>query len=486
MSDKLLASAMARLDKLKRQSCFDPFNLDSKATKQQDEIFRDCGVIQYRWIVAGNRSGKSQLGAREITWILQDLHPYFKRPQSWVGVPLTILVVGKSRQNIESELWTKKIKPFLEGEWKEKRVGTQLHSTIREETGDQIVFLTHADSSDRIIDNLQGYTAHYVWVDEMPKRFRVLEELQRRTDTTGGPFLATFTPKVVNMEIKNVVDAQKEPIGKKYPLHKLLNPLFKGKEEEEMQKLAGYPKSVLDTVLYGKWGSLEEGVYEFNADEMVEDLPQNYSPNWRHVESVDPAMNTTGYTLWAENPSNGVWYCIKSEYIDGVKDPLHLWNIVQEKSKGYHLVRRICDGHEIWFYTTAHRNGCKPGYVVVEDKNKGRKEELIKALQSNLTHGKIKLTPSCHILMDELTNCQWNEDGSRIINSSKYHCADTAQYFVDLMPPASADHSFRPETQVDALFHSYYKRKASEYAKKQKKAQQRIKRGRRSGWKRSR
>lgn len=421
-----------------------------------------------------HNSGKSALAARELTWILQDLHPHFTRPDNWRNAPLTCLVAGKSRQGLENELWANKIKPFLvnQDDWKLIRTGNVLQSVENKVTGDRIIFLTHADASDRIIDNLQMYTAHYVWLDEMPKKMRVLEELQRRTDTTGGPFIATFTPKVVNNEIKQVVEASRLPVGKKYQIHKLQNPVYMGREKEELAKLAGYPEALKRTILYGDWGAAEASVYDFDSDTMSCPLPESYSPTWRHVESVDPATNTTGYTLWAEDPLSKIWYCVKSEYIN-IKDPLYLWRAVEAKSQGYNLVRRICDPHEVWYITTAHREGCRPYYLTVEDKNQGRKEELIKGLQSRLSHGKIKITHLCSDLIDELTNCQFREDGVKIVNASKYHLLDTAQYFCDLLPPP--DLSPPAETWADIKIQAHHKRKKMEMEKQKLK---KISRGR--------
>lgn len=464
MSDKNLGAALARLQKLQLEKCFDPFKPESKPTPQQEEVFRDCGVVQYRWVIGGNRSGKSGLASRELTWILQNTHPYFKRPKNWGEAPLLCLVVGKSRQGLENELWANKIKPFLTDpdKWKVTRAGNVLQSVENKDTGDRIVFLTHADASDRIIDNLQMYTAHYVWLDEMPKKMRVLEELQRRTDTTGGPFIATFTPKVVSNEIRNVVEASQLPVGKKYQIHKLQNPVYQGREQEELLKLAGYPEALKRTILYGDWGAADGSVYDFDADTMTCPLPPGYSPTWRHVESVDPATGTTGYTLWAEDPLSKIWYCVKAEYIR-IKDPLYLWRTVNLKSQGYNLVRRICDPHEVWYITTAHREGCRPYYLTVEDKNQGRKEELIKGLQSRLSHGKIKITTACSDLIDELTSCQLSEEG-KIINSSKYHLLDTAQYFCDLLPQPDLGPPI--ETWADALLRANEKRIKMEQTKR--------------------
>lgn len=433
LQKKQLAIALAKRERLLLDTAFDAFDLNSEPTEDQRKVFEDINSVGYRWVVGGNRSGKTQLGARELTWIILDKHPYFKRPASWNNQPLTCLVVGKVRQLIENELWLKKIRPFLDPtEWKETRVGNILQSVQHKETKDTIVFLTHGDSSNRVVQNLQGYTAHYVWVDEMPGSTSVISELQRRLDTTKGPFLATFTPTVTNLDIRRLVDSAVAPVAKKYRLAMVDNPLVD--KDEAIAKMAGYSEAEKRTRLYGEWAVGEESVYFFDYDTMVEPLPETYHPNWRHVESVDPGIRNAGYSLWAEDPATGVWYCVKAEHLKDSVSTEHLVNEVLSLSKGYNIVRRVCDPANPYYYQDAARLGVKPAYIVPYAKNQNRKEALISNLQNELTRGKIKITPSCATLIDELQRAKFNDVGNKIVNSSSYHCTDTAQYFVDTKP----------------------------------------------------
>lgn len=477
MSDKLLASAIARLERLKLAEAFDPFHLDSRPTAQQIDIFKGISDVQFRYVRAGNRSGKSQLAARELTWILQDEHPYWNRPKAWGTAPITALVVGKSRQGIETELWANKIRPFLYDSWKEIRSGNVLQSVENTNTGDKVIFLTHADSSDRVIDNLQMYTAHYVWLDEMPRKLRVLEELQNRVSTTKGPFIATFTPKVVNMEVKNFVDAARPPVGKRYPLHRLDNPVFADSKNIELQKLDGLPSALKKAILEGEWMVGAEAVFEVDQDNLVSDLPSHYNKGWRHVESVDPGSKSTGYTLWAEDPVDDTWYCIHADYIEEVRDPAKLFQVVESYSRGYNIVRRVCDPAATWYI--GHAASHRVNYVWPYAKNQNRNAELIKNLQSRMTEGKIKLTRNCQSLLEELNSAMWNESGEKIVNHHRFHTIDCAKYFVDCMPKPN-------KTQIAMTPHQYIyeeneKRKRA-VAAKEKQKEAKLLRRRRSVW----
>lgn len=467
---RLLAAALEIKQKKDLTKRFDPFKIGSAPTEAQLDVMKDVQKINYRYVRGGNRSGKSSIPAREITWLLTDSHPYFTRPKKWGSAPWLILVAGKSRQGMDTELWGNKIRPFLDDPtnkvWKERRSGGALTEVYNINTEDKIVFLTHADSSDKILGNLQMYTAHYVWVDEMPRKKEVLEELQRRTDSSQGPFIATFTPKVRNVDIQKLIDSAKAPAAKSYRLSKLDNPDFADNLQLELDKLEGLSENAKNTILYGEWTLGDDAVYDVDYDKMVAPLPSTYSPSWRHVESNDPSMNNTGFTLWAEDPASHIWYCVKAEYIQNIRDPVQLVQICSKLCTGYNIIRRITDPHEKWFISTASSEKVSPFYISPVDKTVSRKKDLIKGLQAALNDGKVKLTPHSTLLLDELNSCQWNSTGERIINASSYHLLDTAQYFVDLKPKST---SIRPtQTYADYLLDLNQKRKEKEEKTRQK------------------
>jgi hypothetical protein len=118
--------------------------------------------------------------------------------------------------------------------------------------------------------------------------------------------------------------------------------------------------------------------------------------------------------------------------VEGCQAPDDLVVAVEAKFKGYNIVRRVSDPHEVWYIGAASKLGFT--YMGVWNKAQ-RKNELIKAFQSSLTEGKIKIAPWCQNLIDELIECHWSEtaDG-KIANSSKFHSIDSSEYFVDVRP----------------------------------------------------
>ena len=460
----MIAAALERLQKLELSECFDASMPSSRPNAKQWEVLNDIENITFRWVIAGNQSGKTQLAAREIAWMVNRDHPFWVKPKKWGNEPLMILVVGQDRKNIELNIWNKKIKPFLKAdEWKETRAGNMLQYATNLKTKDQIIFMSHAYSSERNRKYMQGYVAHYVWLDEMPGSIDILEELQRRVDAREGYFLATFTPKFSNSGIRTMVDAAKEPVAKKYRMSKLDNPIYAKRIEHEIAKLAGLPEYKKRTILYGDWMP-EEGTVFRMPDNCVQ-MPQGYSRLWRHVEAVDPAVSSKmGYTLWAEDPSDGIWYCVKAEYIEGIYDPVEIYKYCMKLSEGHNIIRRVCDPHETWYLATATTHKTVPAYITPYNKN-SRKEELIKGLQEKLGT-KLRIMPECAKLITELEEARWSEntDKPKIVKGSKYHLLDASQYFADLVP------KYEGKVETGASWYDEL-RQANEVRKKQESMQ---------------
>jgi phage terminase large subunit-like protein len=431
-TERKLAAAMAELARMQRRDSFDPAIPDSKPTKAQREFLSDIGRFKSRVIRGGNRSGKGATPSREISWILNEDHPHWKRPQSWTNEPLLFIIAGQDRKNMEIEIWGGKLRPQLNAsDWREVRSGQVLQYCENKKTGDRIIFLTHGDSSEKNRKHMQGYTAHYVWLDEMPSSIALLDEIRQRASKPDAMFVMTFTPKFRSEELKRAVDAIKEPYGKLYRFKKMDNPLYDGRAAEVMADLDGYSDSWKAAVLEGEWFNGDSSVYEWNHQEMVAEPGTDYSPAWRHVISVDPALKSKfGFTMWAEQPSTGKWYLVKGEYIEGIYAPDDMVAEVKKKIDGYNVVRRISDPESAWFIGQAS----KAQLSFISPNKQGRKAELIKGLQAGLSSGKLRISPWCSEFINEITGCQWANESDKIVNSSSYHLLDCSQYFWDMKP----------------------------------------------------
>jgi phage terminase large subunit-like protein len=460
---KLLASALQRLETLQRQESFDPQKPESRPTEKQLQVITDFGRIPQQWIRAGNQSGKSQTCARIVAWFVTDTHPNWKKPSMWGNEPLLVIVAGRTGKQIEDSLLPK-IRGFLEpGTYKEVRVGNIIQR-LELDNGNRIIFQS-LENPNVSRERLQSYVAHLTWCDELPPTMDLVRELLVRTQARNGYALFSFTPTIVSTEIQKYVDGLKEPEGKVYRFNMLDNPLYADPERRQ-QLIDRYSYLSEDKrlmVFEGGWLSADGQVYHFDFASMVE-MPLGYSPLWRHVESVDPAISSaTGISLWAENPSSGMWYCVKVGYIKGILVPTEIVEAVQKFVGQVNVVRRTSD-YAPWFVNTAAGRGII--YMTVQDKNNDRKEELIKNFQEAL--GKeIKIAPHCVELIEELQTCRWSDKGEgRIVNHSSFHIIDSAQYFVDIKPRKEKVIVYA--SQDEYLYLANEKRKADKYKKEQK------------------
>lgn len=434
--DKLLAAAVKRLSVLTVQESMDPIDPASRPTDNQQQVLDDMERIQYRWVLGGNRSGKSATACRELTWVWTETHPTWVRPEAWGNEPLLCIVASRTTKQAEEVLW-RRIAQFVDpSDVKITRVGNTIQKVTHLPTANTLLFVSHhGDNEAR--EKVQAFEAHYVLCDEMPSSYKFLEELMRRVQTRAGYFIAPFTPKTVNIEIQRMVDAAREPYSKKYSLSMLDNPANMDKKDSIIASLSGLSDAMKNTILYGHWLAGDELVYQFNYDTMVAPLPSHYSPvTWRHVESIDPATKSAcGLTVWAEDPNTHIWYCVLSQYVKGIYVPTEQVKFVKDVTKQFNIMRRISDPSAAWYIHTAASMGLS--YVGVYNKNT-RKDELIKNLQERLS-GAVRISPSCSDLIQELQECRWSErtDG-KIVNSSSYHLLDSAQYFCDQIPKPEA------------------------------------------------
>lgn len=461
--DKLLAAAMRRLEKLQKRESFDPNVLDSRPTPKQQEVFDDFSKIKQQWIRAGNQSGKSATCARIVSWVITETHPFWRRPEEWGQEPLLIIVAGRTGKQIEDSLLPK-IRGFLEpGTYKEVRIGNIIQR-LELENGNRIVFQS-LENPNTARERLMSYVAHLTWCDELPPTLDLVRELLVRVQARNGYSLFSFTPTVVAVDIQKFVDQLQPPEGKVYRFHMLDNPLYADpvRKQELLNRYAHLPQHIQDAIFQGEWLQSEDQVYYFDYAKMVE-MPLGYSPMWRHMEIVDPALKSAlGLLIVAENPDNGVWYAVHAEKIRGILVPTDMVRAVQERTKSYNIIRRRSDPHEVWYIQTAASLGIH--YEGVYKKNE-RKRELIKGLQESLGP-RLRIAPHCSELIEELQECRWSDQAEgKIVNASSYHLLDCAQYFCDSIP--KAEKRIIASSWDEWLYKANEERKVKEHKKRKR------------------
>jgi hypothetical protein len=414
--------------------CFDPNDLQSRPKGLQLECLKD-EEHSIMFVVAPNRSGKSQAGSRHISWWFQNKHPYIPKRDKWGEGGFNILVVGRTTSIMEQELWEQKIKKFLPpGSYREKR-GATLEYVEHLETKNRIIFKSHHDSVNAT-GKVQGFTTPVVWLDEMPSDPSLLTELMLRTSTNDGVFIATFTPLVENEEIKRIVDAPTSS-KKKYVFRVEDNPQIASdldKYEENLKAMCA-TEAEYRARRWGEWFYKSGRVIKaYHPEKHKHPLPSSYSTGWKHVAVVDPAASgLVGLTVFCQDPGNSVWWNVMAKTLDG-DAAYSLVKSVEKEIAGLNIVKRVCDCNPSGFYKEARRQGIN--YKPVEYKQ-DRKNDMIEATNTAFVEGKIMLSKEHSTsLEEECLGCKWSPtDNNKILHSSKWHLLDTLRYFIDNMPP---------------------------------------------------
>jgi len=426
---KALASAIKALQRKERLQAFDPEKPDSRPTAMQMEIMKDI-YHRHIYVVAGNQSGKTQLGGWTTARKFEENHPYWKRDPDWGREKLTIIVAARLYSHVV-EIWETKIQPFLEpGSYHLEKGGPYIKRLIHKKNGNKIYFFSH-DKAKEAREKVQMFVAHHVWCDEMPKDIGFITELQQRVTARSGQLMCTFTPVIKNDEIKEMVDNVPDTLGIKYMMSKLDNPIYIGREQEILDEVKGLPEDVQNCRLYGHWLAGEMAVFSMSEHAIIKSLPAHYnSQTWEHVAAIDPASGgQAGLIVCARSSDSPEWFVVLAEYLTG-RAPSELVKLVEQKIRPFNIVKRVYDPHETWFHKEALLTGLY--YMPVWGKSQ-RKKELITQVQQLLLDNNLYIPSVFTDMIKELRTAEWKDAGcDGIKNSTRFHLLDALQYFLDI------------------------------------------------------
>lgn len=137
-----------------------------------------------RCIIAGNQSGKTKAGAREVAFFAVGIHPNQARK---VPVPSLGWVVSLDRQFAE-EVLLREVLEFIPKSLV-KKVNRGIILAIELTNGSRIVFRSFGQGWQA----MQGAKIHYAWFDEEPLE-KVYDEVMVRLLAHEGPHWVTMTP----------------------------------------------------------------------------------------------------------------------------------------------------------------------------------------------------------------------------------------------------------------------------------------------------
>ena len=413
-----------------------------------------------------HNSGKTSLMVRNLAWRFTETHPYWQRNTmkkcpscgsehvevvnqsirsvrcmecnnlwaGWEGEQLIFLALCMNSNHIQ-DIWENRLKPLLPpGTYSTKHDSGSLKYCTHLPTGNRIYWFSH-DNPGECKKRVQYFSSHFAWIDELPADPSLIEELMRRCDAKRAQTFLTFTPKVPSPAARDFIDNANPLISTRYRISKFANPIYAGREVEEMAKISQLPITMQNAILYGDWVYSDNKRLSLDMANSVGTLPSHYSTDWQHVEAIDPAAaGKVGYALFAKDPTDcDSWWIVKALHLKGAAPSTLFDTVLPSVNSGYNIVKRVADPHETWFIKEAVVR--KLAYESPFDKSHRRKE-LLGKLEEALISPTFKISDvGCKQLIDELNSAE--EDPAKpgdIKKATNFHCIDAVIYGLDCLP----------------------------------------------------
>lgn len=220
---------------------------------------QDVAKYHERWIIAGNRAGKTRAGAQEAIWWATGRHPYFDAPLPNYG---WVVSLDFNESRTITEAYIKDLLP----ERMIERVVRQNNSIIQLvlKNGSKIEF----KACEQGWQKFQGGGVDWVWIDEEPQDERVYNEIKMRVKAGRRLHIwGTMTPlNGFTWSYKRIYTKQGEDI-KVYAASMMDNPHLP-KEEVARMKDQILPRE-FESRVFGKY-AVFSGLPFFSPDKVAE------------------------------------------------------------------------------------------------------------------------------------------------------------------------------------------------------------------------
>lgn len=286
-----------------------------------------------RWVLGGNRTGKTECGAVEALWYAQGVHPFKEVPKKSVG-----WIVSLSSQ-VQRDVAQKKFLTYLP-----KRMITDI--TMSRGRADKpangwIDTITiknlHGEESkigfkvcEQGYDKFQGTSQDWIWFDEEPP-LDVYTECVMRTIDVKGNIWGTMTPLkgltwVYNQIYKN---KPRDPEVKYWAVSWEDNPFL---PQDELKRLEGtMTKSDREARQHGRFIAKTGMVYPEFDHEIHVIKPFEVPKAWYSGICIDPGLNDPLSCHWYAQDFDGNIYVIAEHYQANMIIKEHA-RIIREKS----------------------------------------------------------------------------------------------------------------------------------------------------------
>ncbi len=460
MVDKHIILALKRLDAEIRRRRTDNrllhYNTGGKIHLKQLEFHRSpCRI---RFVLGGNRSGKTECGAAEAAYLLRGIHPYRQDRRDIEG-----WVVSLSRE-VQRDVAQRKLLDYINPEWIEDivmvsgskgnpRGGVIDYISVRNVFGglSRVGF----KSCDQGRDKFQGASLDFVWFDEEPPE-DIFDECYMRLIDRKGSVFATMTPLkgltfvYDRFFLRSGVDPEIACISMEWADNPWLDPA-------EIDRLsAALPEEELERRRYGRFYTAQGLVYkEFDETVHVID-PIDLPHEWYDIISIDPGLRNPLSAHWYAVDGDGVIY-VAAEHYEAGRDVKHHSDMIRNicmrldwHTDGRGRINALIDSAAGQRTLASERSVCDLFYdngILVNPKvNKdmfagiNRLKILFRARPA-----RIRIFRSCVNLIRELRSYWWGRND--VPEKKDDHALDELRYYIMTKP--EADIPAQPKSRIE-------------------------------------
>jgi phage terminase large subunit-like protein len=290
---------LAEIAEYEKNNSLKTYNKEKIHLKQMDF---HSSKKRNKWLLGGNRTGKTVGGAVEAVWRARGIHPYAKNK------PTRGWVVSLSNE-VQRDVAQKEILKWLHPSWiKEVSVRTGKKDDLENAVIDYLVVenvfgstsLIGFKSCDQGRAKFQGTSQDWVWFDEEPPK-EIYDECRMRIIDTRGYMWGTMTPLMGLTWVYDIIylNERKDENIQYWFMEWDDNPYLNKAEIKELE--SSMDEDEREARQYGRFVAMSGLIYkEFKEDIHVID-PFNVPEDWYSNISIDP-----GYT----NPLSCHFYAI--------------------------------------------------------------------------------------------------------------------------------------------------------------------------------
>jgi phage terminase large subunit-like protein len=399
------------------------------------EFFAAGSKFRERLFRAGNRTGKSEAGAYEITCHLTGNYPKWWKGKRF-NHAANVLIAGETAKLVRDSIQEKLLGPpgeigsgliphdlILETRPRAGIADAIDVARIRHESGD--VSTLSIQSYDQGREAFQATARDVVWLDEEPP-LSIYTEALTRTMTTNGIVMITFTPLRGMSETIQFLE-KKAQDGKISLITATWDDAPHLTEQAKEEMMAAFPPHQRDARTKGIPALGSGAIYPIPESDFVIP-PIQIAKHWKHVYGMDVGWNNTAAVFCAYDADSDVLYVV-GDYKRGQVEPAVHASAIKMRAKGERQPGVIdpaagsanqIDGRKV---IDLYRG---LGLNLQEAEN--AVEAGIFEVWARLSSGRLKVFSSCQKLIDEYRIYRRDERG-RVVKEND-HCMDCLRYAV--------------------------------------------------------